>query len=332
MPLIGEHHSHFSHNGHLQNLPDDPGSKVKKLLQTVSTSLLPRKINFSKASTPDTPKQPSSNNVTTITPVRDPSNKNLALKDKPEALNEDGFQEPSKVLFPKKRVNGINSLLFPYSVDTLQSLTGADLMAWKLSSAAGAGLNNHGNTCFLNSVVQCITYTPPLANYLLAKEHSRSCTCRPHINTSPLPPLHSSFLSFFPCSFVPPARSTSIPEPIISFHHLLLSSLLLSPFYQGKIIGLCMMCILEKQVARALSNGGAISPIEIVQNIRSTYTVPNALFILTLIAEIAPGFRPGRQEDAHEFLRFVLDGAQKSCLYPMKDDKYVHALTNQKIF
>lgn len=44
-------------------------------------------------------------------------------------------------------------------------------MKWQKVHRIGAGLHNLGNTCFLNSTVQCLTYTPPLANYLLSKEH-----------------------------------------------------------------------------------------------------------------------------------------------------------------
>ena len=33
------------------------------------------------------------------------------------------------------------------------------------------GLLNAGNTCFLNSVLQCLTFTAPLANYFLTNSH-----------------------------------------------------------------------------------------------------------------------------------------------------------------
>ncbi|XP_060757448.1 ubiquitin carboxyl-terminal hydrolase 36 isoform X2 [Neoarius graeffei] len=65
----------------------------------------------------------------------------------------DGIPAPQKLLFPGNKLS----------------------MKWERVYRVGAGLHNLGNTCFLNSTVQCLTYTPPLANYLLSKEHSRSC-------------------------------------------------------------------------------------------------------------------------------------------------------------
>ncbi|KAG8565038.1 hypothetical protein GDO81_012682 [Engystomops pustulosus] len=67
--------------------------------------------------------------------------------------SSDGVPHPQKVLFPVEKLS----------------------MKWERISRVGAGLQNLGNTCFLNSTVQCLTYTPPLANYLLSKEHSRNC-------------------------------------------------------------------------------------------------------------------------------------------------------------
>ncbi|KAM5135526.1 ubiquitin carboxyl-terminal hydrolase 36 [Mantella aurantiaca] len=67
--------------------------------------------------------------------------------------SSDGIPFPQKMLFPVEKLS----------------------MKWERVSRVGAGLQNLGNTCFLNSTVQCLTYTPPLANYLLSKEHSRNC-------------------------------------------------------------------------------------------------------------------------------------------------------------
>ncbi|RUS30617.1 hypothetical protein BC938DRAFT_479160, partial [Jimgerdemannia flammicorona] len=39
----------------------------------------------------------------------------------------------------------------------------------------GPGLINRKNTCYLNSVLQCLAYTPPLANVLMSGEHGKAC-------------------------------------------------------------------------------------------------------------------------------------------------------------
>jgi len=43
------------------------------------------------------------------------------------------------------------------------------------------GLWNAGNSCFLNSVLQCLTFTPPLANYFMFEGHKSKCICLLHI-------------------------------------------------------------------------------------------------------------------------------------------------------
>ncbi|NXK15572.1 UBP42 hydrolase, partial [Herpetotheres cachinnans] len=65
----------------------------------------------------------------------------------------EGMALPQRILFPPEKI----------------------CMDWQQRQRAGAGLYNLSNTCYLNSVLQCLTYTPPLANYLLSREHTGSC-------------------------------------------------------------------------------------------------------------------------------------------------------------
>lgn len=69
------------------------------------------------------------------------------------AVVNDGIAPPHSILFPSEKI----------------------FMAWQQPLNVGVGLENLGNTCYLNATLQCLTYTPPLANYMLSLEHSKSC-------------------------------------------------------------------------------------------------------------------------------------------------------------
>ncbi|XP_067164721.1 ubiquitin carboxyl-terminal hydrolase 42-like [Apteryx mantelli] len=131
---------------------------------------------------------------------------------------------PQRILFPPEKIS----------------------VAWRQGQGVGAGLCNLGNTCFLNSVLQCLTYTPPLADYLLSGEHSQSC-CEQ---------------------------------------------------------GFCMLCTMETHVKQVLfCSASAIEPTAVFSNLR----------------RIGEHFCFGRQEDAHEFLRYTVAAMQTACLNGSSD-------------
>uniref|UniRef100_A0A8C9F179 USP domain-containing protein n=1 Tax=Pavo cristatus TaxID=9049 RepID=A0A8C9F179_PAVCR len=71
----------------------------------------------------------------------------------PRRVINDGIAPPQRILFPPEKI----------------------CMDWQQTQNVGVGLFNLGNTCFINSALQCLTYTPPLANYMLSLEHTQSC-------------------------------------------------------------------------------------------------------------------------------------------------------------
>ncbi|KAI7879931.1 cysteine proteinase, partial [Lichtheimia hyalospora FSU 10163] len=70
-------------------------------------------------------------------------------------IDANGFEQPSKVLFSKEKLNA----------------------AWATIRPIGAGLSSDlGPTSALNTVLQVVTYTPILCNYLLSRWHGNNCT------------------------------------------------------------------------------------------------------------------------------------------------------------
>ncbi|KAK5576979.1 hypothetical protein RB653_001916 [Dictyostelium firmibasis] len=172
------------------------------------------------------------NDISSSKKLADLSKAKIEAKKKQQQIDkedEDEDEDDDNILAKPKKVI--------FSVDQLSKL-----MEWKSVQRIGSGLNNVGNTCFMNSVIQCLTYTVPLANFMMSREHSRQC----------------------------------------------------------KISGFCIFCSLETQILQNHKCGGgkSVTPKEIASNIR----------------KIAPTFRIGRQEDSHEFIRFMIESLQKVCL------------------
>ncbi|XP_028092200.1 ubiquitin carboxyl-terminal hydrolase 25-like isoform X3 [Camellia sinensis] len=128
----------------------------------------------------------------------------------------------------------------------LQMTWQPSLLHHKRKNGPPLGLKNIGNSCYLNSVLQCLTYTPPLANFCLKFLHSSSCDS---------------------------GEQERKRE--------------------------CPFCILEKRIARSLK-------------VDLTLDTPSKMN--NCLRVFADHFRCGRQEDAHEFLRYVIDACHNACL------------------
>ncbi|XP_062195621.1 ubiquitin carboxyl-terminal hydrolase 17-like [Phragmites australis] len=102
------------------------------------------------------------------------------------------------------------------------------------------GLHNLGNSCYANTVLQCLMFTRPLTTYLLEGLHSKNCSKKEW----------------------------------------------------------CFMCEFEKLIVEGKQNKTALSPTGILSHLH----------------DIGSSFGPGKQEDAHEFLRYAIDAMQSVCI------------------
>ena len=215
---------------------------IDQALQGAQTAL-PRRINFVKARKADKVLIPTSLHVKVLNPPGGGSQRNgaaaAAAGDSAAVVSSAGADEdnlpppPSRHLFPPEALRS--------------------LLEWREIRGAGPGLSNLGNTCFMNAVLQCLAYTPPLANACLDRTHSQGC--------------HAT--------------------------------------------GYCLYCELETHV-RAVHEPKApraIAPRAIARRLRS----------------VSRAFRPGRQEDAHEFLIGLLQRLQEAALLPHGGEERVGA-------
>eukprot|EP00290_Baffinella_frigidus_P020992 CAMPEP_0180191048 /NCGR_PEP_ID=MMETSP0987-20121128/1216_1 /TAXON_ID=697907 /ORGANISM="non described non described, Strain CCMP2293" /LENGTH=475 /DNA_ID=CAMNT_0022145537 /DNA_START=62 /DNA_END=1485 /DNA_ORIENTATION=+ len=151
---------------------------------------------------------------------------------KPGQCREEDFQEIDAPLYPQTRLK--------------------KLLEWQKVTKIGPGLLNLGNTCFCNSILQCLAYTPPLANFCLNNTHSKR---------------------------VPGGRPLKL-----------------------KFDALAAM---ERHVVQVFSE-------------KKSTLKPSAF--TGALSKIGSKLRIGRQEDAHEFLRLVMEGMHLADLGAVRFD------------
>ncbi|KAL3619628.1 ubiquitin-specific protease [Castilleja foliolosa] len=123
--------------------------------------------------------------------------------------------------------------LFPYELFV-------KLYNWNKVELCPCGLNNFGNSCYANAVIQCLAFTPPLTAYFLQGLHATT-------------------------------------------------------FHKKEW---CFTCELEALIKKAKEGNYSLSPAR----------------LMTQMQQVASHLGNGREEDAHEFLRYAIEAMQLVCL------------------